>query len=221
VGNFKNLKMLRIIIGDDHPVFRRGTRDVLLEMLSVVEIGEAGTGTELVSLVKQRTWDVCIMDASMPEKSGTELLREILNVRPLMPVLVFSMYPEKMYAVRMIRSGASGYLNKASTSPDLLLEAIRTVLGGRQFLTPSVAECLADTLRTRSGTSLTPDQFLSDREFQIFEMIAVGKQIKEIANDLCVSPVTISTYRARILRKLGLKSNADLVRYALEHALIV
>ncbi len=213
--------MLSILIGDDHPVFRRGTRDVLLEILSVVEIGEAGTGTELVSLVKQKTWDVCIMDASMPEKSGTELLREIISVRPLMPVLVFSMYPEKMYAVRMIRSGAKGYLNKATTTPGLLLEAIKAVIGGRQFLTPEVAECLADALRMRFAAGLTPDQLLSDREFQIFEMIAVGKQIKEIANDLCVSPVTISTYRARILRKLGLKSNADLVRYAIEHALIV
>jgi two-component system invasion response regulator UvrY len=213
--------MLSILIGDDHPVFRRGTRDVLLELLSPVEIEEAGTGTELVSLVKQKAWDVCIMDASMPEKSGTELLREIHSIRPLMPVLVFSMYPEKMYAVRMIRGGASGYLNKATTSPGLLTEAIRSVVGGRQFLTPMVAECLADTLRMRSAACGTPDQLLSDREFQIFEMIAVGKQIKEIASELCVSPVTISTYRARILRKLGLKSNADLVRYAIEHALIV
>ena len=120
--------MLSIVIGDDHPVFRRGTRDVLLEILSPVEIQEAGTGIELISLVRQKAWDVCIMDASMPEKSGTELLREILSVRPLMPVLVFSMYPENMYAVRMIRGGASGYLNKATTSPGLLLEAIRAVI---------------------------------------------------------------------------------------------
>ncbi len=212
--------MLSIVIGDDHPVFRRGTRDVLLEILSPVEIQEAGTGIELISLVRQKAWDVCIMDASMPEKSGTELLREILSVRPLMPVLVFSMYPENMYAVRMIRGGASGYLNKATTSPGLLLEAIRAVISGRQFLTPVVAECLADTVRMQSAGG-TPDQLLSNREFQIFEMIAAGRQIKEIANELCLSPVTISTYRARILRKLGLKSNADLVRYAIEHALIV
>ena len=212
--------MLSIVIGDDHPVFRRGTRDVLLEILSPVEIQEAGTGIELISLVRQKAWDVCIMDASMPEKSGTELLREILSVRPLMPVLVFSMYPENMYAVRMIRGGASGYLNKATTSPGLLLEAIRAVISGRQFLTPVVAECLADTVRMQSAGG-TPDQLLSNREFQIFEMIAAVRQIKEIANELCLSPVTISTYRARILRKLGLKSNADLVRYAIEHALIV
>ena len=212
--------MHSIIIGDDHPVFRRGTRDVLLEILSPVEIQEAGTGIELISLVRQKAWDVCIMDASMPEKSGTELLREILSVRPLMPVLVFSMYPENMYAVRMIRGGASGYLNKATTNPGLLLEAIRAVISGRQFLTPVVAECLADTVRMQSAGG-TPDQLLSNREFQIFEMIAAGRQIKEIANELCLSPVTISTYRARILRKLGLKSNADLVRYAIEHALIV
>ena len=213
--------MLSIIIGDDHPVFRRGTRDVLLELFSPVQIEEAGTGSELVSLVKQKSWDICIMDVSMPEKSGTELLREILSIRPQMPVLVFSMYPEKMYAVRMIRAGASGYLNKATTSPGLLMEAIRAVVGGRQFLTAMVAECLADTLRMRGAAGRTPDQLLSDREFQIFEMIAVGKQIKEIAGELCVSPVTISTYRARILRKLGLQNNADLVRYAIEHALIV
>jgi DNA-binding NarL/FixJ family response regulator len=213
--------MLSIVIGDDHPVFRRGTRDVLLEFLSPVVIQEAGTGTELISVVRQKGWDVCIMDASMPEKSGTELLQEILSVRPSMPVLVFSMYPERTYAVRMIRGGASGYLNKATTNPDLLMEAIRSVVSGRRFLTPLVAECLADTVRSRATPTGTPDQLLSNREFQIFEMLVIGKQIKEIASELCVSPVTISTYRGRILEKLGLKSNADLVRYAIEHSLIV
>lgn len=217
----KRSPMLTIIMGDDHPIFRRGTRDVLIELLSPVAIQEASTGSELISWVKEKSWDICIMDIAMPEKSGTELLREILSIRPQMPILVFSMYPEKTYAVRMIRAGASGYLNKATTGPGQLMEAIREIVGGRHFFTPLVAECLAGTLRMRNDADLMPDQLLSDREFQIFEKIAVGKQIKEIASDLCISPVTVSTYRARIMRKLGLQSNADLVRYALQHALIV
>jgi two-component system invasion response regulator UvrY len=213
--------MLRILIGDDHPMFRRGTHDVLLEGLSPVDIQEAATGTELLALVKRQTWDVCIMDVSMPGKSGTDLLQEILDIRPSMPVLVFSMHPEKMYAVRMIRGGAKGYLNKATTTPASLIEAIRSVTAGRKFLTPSVAECLADTVQMRTASIQTPDQLLSNRELQIFEMLVAGKQIKEIAIQLCLSPVTISTYRARILQKLGFKSNADLVRYAVENSLIV
>jgi DNA-binding NarL/FixJ family response regulator len=212
--------MLSVLIGDDHPVFRRGTRDVLIVGLSPVDIGEAANGMELVALVKQKAWDVCIMDVTMPEKSGTDLLQEILSLRPSMPVLVLSMHPEKTYAVRMIRSGASGYLNKATTHPALLIEAIKSVVAGHKFLTPSVAECLADTVRTGFAQGL-PNQLLSDREYQIFEMLAAGKQIKEIASDLCVSPPTVSTYRTRILQKLGLKTNADLVRYAIERSLIV
>ena len=211
--------MLSVLIGDDHPVFRRGTRDVITVGLAPVNIGEAGSGTELIALVKKQAWDVCIMDVTMPEKSGTDLLEEILGLRPTMPVLVLSMHPEKMYAIRMIRGGASGYLNKAATDPSLLIEAIRSVVAGHKFLTPSVAECLAETVQMGSAHG-SPDQLLSNREFMIFEMLAVGKQIKEIAGDLCISPATVSTYRSRILQKLGLKNNADLVRYAIDRSLI-
>jgi two-component system invasion response regulator UvrY len=211
--------MLRILVGDDHPMFRRGTHDVLLEGLSPVHIEEAPTGTEVLELVKRQTWDVCIMDVSMPGKSGTDLLQEILGLRPSMPVLVFSMHPEQMYAVRMIRSGAKGYLNKATTTPASLIEAVRSVTAGRKFVTPSVAECLANTVQMRTPSIETPEQLLSNRELQIYEMLVAGRQIKEIATHLCVSPVTISTYRARISEKLGLKSNADLIRYAIENSL--
>lgn len=213
--------MLKIIICDDHPVFRRGTRDVVNEHLSPVTIGEAENGQELLALISQRTWDLCIMDVSMPEKSGTDLLQEILRVRPFMPVLVLSMHPEKMYAVRMIRAGASGYLNKSTTQPALLVEAIKSVVAGHKFFTPLVAECLAATIRTNPEHRSAPHELLSNRELQIFEMLAAGKQIKDIAGQLYVSPATVSTYRARVLQKLGFESNADLIRYAIERSLIV
>jgi DNA-binding NarL/FixJ family response regulator len=213
--------MLTILICDDHPVFRRGTRDVVSEHLSPVTIGEAENGKELLALLSQKVWDVCIMDVSMPEKSGTDLLQEILSVRPSMPVLVLTMHPEKMYAVRMIRAGASGYLNKSTTQPALLMEAIKTVASGHKFFTPLVAECLATTIRTNPEPGKAPHELLSNRELQIFEMLAAGKQIKDIAGQLYVSPATVSTYRARVLQKLGFESNADLIRYAIERSLIV
>ena len=191
------------------------------ELLSPVIVEEAGTGTALVSLVKQQAWDVCIMDVTMPDKSGTDLLEEIFALRPTMPVLVLSMHPEKMYAIRMIRGGASGYLNKATTNPALLSEAIRSVVAGRKFITPVVAECLADTVRQRRVPACPSHQLLSNRQFQIFEMLVTGKRIKEIAGELCVSPVTISTHRARILQRLGVNSNAGLICYAIDHSLVV
>ena len=214
--------MLRILIGDDHPLFRRGTHDVLLEglsPLSSVHIEEAQTGTEMLELVRRQNGDVCIMDVSMPGKSGTDLLQEILGLRPSMPVLVFSMHPEHMYAVRMVRGGAKGYLNKATTTPALLIEAIRSVTAGRTFVTPSVAECLADTVQRRIASRDTLKQLLSNREWQIYEMLVAGNQMRDIAVHLSLSPGTISTYRARLLEKLGLKSNADLIRYAIENVL--
>jgi two-component system, NarL family, invasion response regulator UvrY len=217
----EHMSHLSILIADDHPVFRRGTRDVLNESLSPLIIGEAENGREMLALVRQKAWDVCIMDVSMPDKSGTDLLQEVLSIRPSMPVLVLSMHPEKVYAVRMFRAGASGYLNKSTTKPAQLMEAIKSVVAGRKFITPSSAECLATTVRTGSHFNGLSHELLSNREFQILKMLSDGKQIKEIAAELYVSPATISTYRARVLQKLGLESNADLIRYAIEHSLFV
>jgi two-component system invasion response regulator UvrY len=211
--------VLTIVICDDHPVLRQGTINVVREHLSPVTVEEAENGNKLLALISERTWDVCIMDVSMPGTSGTDLLQQILRVQPSLPVLVFSMHPENMYAVPMIRAGASGYLNKSTTPPALLIEAIKSVVSGQKFLTPMVAECLATAIRANPEPSSAPHELLSNRELQIFEMLVAGKPLRDIARQLDVSSATISTYRTRMLQKLRLKSNADLIRYAIEHSL--
>lgn len=212
--------MHRAVIADDHPLYRRGTRDVIQEEFAPEIIAEASTGIQLVNLVKTSSWDLCIMDVSMPVKCGPDLLDEVVSIRPSMPILVLSMHPEEHYAVRMIRSGARGYLNKSTTDSLLLIEAIRSLLAGHKFITPAVAECLAETVCAGSHSSSALHQILSNRELQIFQMLAAGKPVKEIAGMLYISAATVSTYRTRVLTKLALDSNADLVRYALEHSLI-
>jgi len=157
------------------------------------------------------------MDVTMPGKSGTDLLEHIRSLHPSTPVLVYSMHSEESYAVRMIRSGASGYLNK-STGLDELVAAMRSILAGQEFVNPAVARCLIERMRTKDSGQL--HDALSNREFQILRMVAQGESLKQIALTLCVSANTVSTYRTRILQKLRLKTNAELTRYALEHALI-
>ncbi|MBX3121692.1 MAG: response regulator transcription factor [Nitrospira sp.] len=209
--------MLRILIGDDHAVFRRGTKDVLQEHFAPLEVHEAKSGWEMVTLASQGKWDAFIMDVTMPGKSGTDLLEHIRSLHPSTPVLVYSMHSEESYAVRMIRSGASGYLNK-STGLDELVAAMRSILAGQEFINPAVARCLIERMRTKDSGQL--HDALSNREFQILRMVAQGESLKQIALTLCVSANTVSTYRTRILQKLRLKTNAELTRYALEHALI-
>lgn len=212
--------MQRAVIADDHHLYRRGTRDVIQEAFSPELIAEANTGEQLINLVRPTCWDLCIMDVSMPTKSGPDLIEEVLQTRPSMPILVLSMHPEEHYAVRMLRAGARGYLNKCTTDAPLLTEAIRSLLAGHKFITSTVAECLADTVCAGSHPSSDLHQILSNRELQIFQMLAAGKPVKEIAGTLFISAATVSTYRTRVLTKLALDSNADLVRYALEHSLI-
>ena len=209
--------VLSILIGDDHPMFRRGTRNCLEEHFPAAVIGEAETGAEMLAMAGQRNWDVFIMDVSLPDTSGTDLLRQLLHVRPDTPVLVFSVHPEATYAVRMIRSGACGYLNKATGSNELIT-AIQTILDGRKYLSPQVAECLVKSIQ--SDSLAVPHELLSNREFQILRLLGAGKSLKEIAGRLSVSASAVSTYRARVLKKLGVKSNAELARYAVEQCLI-
>ena len=209
--------MLSILIGDDHPMFRRGTRDVLLEHFDSVMVEEAETGAEMIEKAGKRPWDLFIMDVTIPDKAGTELLDDLLRVCPATPVLVFSVHPERTYAVRMIRSGARGYLNKA-TGSDQLISAIRTILDGHRYLSPEVAECLVKTVQADCFN--IPHELLSNREFQILQLLGSGRSLKEIAGQLSVSTSAVSTYRARLLKKLGVKSNAELARYALEQCLI-
>lgn len=209
--------MLRVLIADDHAIFRRGIRDLLRERFSPITIKEADTGVEMLARAGRRAWDLFIMDIAMPGKSGMDLLQDLRSMRPSTPVLVFSVHPETPYAARMIRSGASGYLNKA-TSLDQLAFAIETILGGRRYIAPHVADCLL----AESETSLSkcPHEQLSDREFQIFQLLASGKPLKDVAQMLRVSPNTISTYRNRVLEKLGVRNNAEITRYAIDHTLI-
>lgn len=209
--------MLRILIGDDHAVFRRGTKDVLQEHFAPIEVHEAKTGWEMATLASQGKWDAFIMDVTMPGKSGTDLLEHIHTLHPATPVLVFSMHSEESYAVRMIRSGASGYLNKA-TGLEELIAAVQAILAGKEFINPAVARCLVESMRAKEAGHL--HEALSNREFQILRMLAQGESLKQIAQELCLSANTISTYRTRILQKLRMKTNAELTRYALEHALI-
>ena len=210
--------MPNILIGDDHDVFRRGTRDILHEHFDPVAIGEAESGLEMIRLAEQSPWDVCIMDVTMPGKSGTDLLQELIRVRPSTPILALSMQPESIYAVRMVVSGASGYLNKAATSATQLTMAIKTLLSGNKYITPQVAEYVAEGISACSAQPL--HELLSNREFQVFRMLATGRPLKEIAGELFVSAATVSTYRSRVLEKLNVDSNAQLVRYAMKHSLI-
>lgn len=208
---------LHILVGDDHPVFRRGIRDLLCEHLAPVEVEEAASGPEMVLLAQRKSWDLIIMDVRMPGKSGTDLLQELLRVRPSTPVLAISIHSEEAYAVRMIRSGASAYLTKSST-PDVLINAVKTILSGHKYIGPEVAECLATSVQV--GSLKPTHELLSNREFQILQLLVMGKPLKAIADELCVSPNTISTYRTRVLDKLHVKSNAELARYAIENHLI-
>ena len=210
-------RTLQILVGDEHPVFRRGIRDLLCEHLAPVEVDEAASGPDMVLLAQRKCWDLFIMDIRMPGKSGTELLHDLRRVRPSTPVLAISNYSEQAYAVRMIRAGASAYLTKCST-PDVLITAVKTILSGHKYIGPEVAECLATSIQV--GTTKPPHDLLSNREFQILQMLVMGKPLKAIAGELCVSPNTISTYRTRVLDKLHVKSNAELARYAIENHLI-
>lgn len=198
-------------------MFRRGTRDVIYEHFPDVFVGEAETGANMLVLAGQRKWDAFIMDVTLPDTSGTDLLHDLLQVSPGTPVLVFSVHPEATYAVRMIRSGACGYLNKATGSNELIM-AIETILDGRRYLSHQATEWLVKTIQ--SDSFAVPHELLSNREFQILRLLGSGKSLKEIAGQLSVSASAVSTYRARVLKKLGVKSNAELARYALEQCLI-
>src|SRR5574338_789642 len=211
------VKPLHIRIGDDQPVCRRGIRDLLCEHLTPINIEEAASGPEMVFLAQKRDWDLFIMDVRMSGKSGTDLLEDLLRIRPSTPVIALSIHSEQAYAVRMIRSGASAYLTKSST-PDVLVNAVKTVLSGHKYIGPEVGECLAMSIQIR--TLKPPHELLSNREFQILQLLVTGKPLKAIADELCVSPNTVSTYRTRVLDKLHVKSNAELARYAIENHLI-
>lgn len=208
---------MRILIADDHAVVRRGLQQIMADAFEDISVGEATNAEEVLDLIRQENWDVVILDISMPGRSGLDALKEIKKDRPNLPVLVLSIHPEDQFATRVLRAGASGYMTK-ETIPDELVNAINKVRSGGKYVSERLAEKLALDLE-REVDGVAPHQRLSDREYEVLLFIAQGFTISEIADRLSLSVKTISTYRARILEKMNLKSNAALIRYAIEHKL--
>jgi len=208
--------MIRVIIADDHAVVREGIRRILADAGDVEVVAEAADGTELLAQLERAPCDVVLLDLSMPGLPGLEALRTIRAVCPSLPILVLSMHPEVQYAARTIRLGASGYLDKAG-KPSELIHALRIVAGGSMYVTPPVAEQLVD--RARQASSQLPHEALSNREFEVVCLMAAGKKLSDIARELSISVKTVSTFRGRILEKLGLRTTAEIIRYAIEHGL--
>jgi len=209
--------MIRILIADDHAIVRKGLKHLLLEEYPTAVIEEVTDAESLIFKSVNSEWDVVICDLSMPGRSGLDALSQIKQASPKLPVLIISMHPEDQYALRVLKAGASGYLGKDTVHNDLI-KAVQTVLLGKKFITPSVAEKLANALNSDNDKSL--HEKLSDREFEVFRLLAAGMQVSEIATKLSLSVTTVSTYRSRVLEKLGMRSNADLTRYALGAGII-
>ena len=209
--------MIKILIADDHTLFRKGLKHILSEYPDLVVTDEASNGQEVLEKIWHNDYDMVLLDITMPGMTGLDALKQLKNDKPKLPVLVLSMHPEEQYAVRVIRAGASGYLRKES-APDELITAIQKISGGRKYITSSLAERLADDMEHTAEKPL--HDTLSDREFEVFRMIAAGKTIKHIAEALFLNARTISTYRSRILEKMQMKTNAELIHYAIKHQIL-
>lgn len=208
---------MRILIADDHEVVRRGLKETLNEAFSRVSFGEANNAQETLTSVARQDWDVVILDISMPGKSGLDILDDLHRIRPRLPILLLSMHPERQYARRALKSGAAGYLTKDSVA-DELKEAVRRIQAGGRYVSAKLAEELAFDLGRRRDAPA--HELLSDREFQVLRMIASGMTVKQIADEIALSVKTVSTYRARILEKTGMKTTGELIRYALQSGLV-
>ena len=210
------MKKIKILIADDHTVVRRGLEQIIAETPDIVVTGEASNGWEVLDKVSNGNYDEVILDIAMPGKDGMEVLNQIKHEKPELPVLILSMYPEEQFAVRALRSGASGYLTKES-APDELVSAIRKVSTGGKYISSALAEKLAFLLQNMERPL---HEALSDREYKVMCLIASGKTVTEIANELSLSIKTISTYRSRVLEKMNLKNNAELTHYAIKNQLV-
>ena len=208
---------MNILIADDHSVVRAGLKQILSGISDVDIVDEASNARETIDKIRKNSYSVVVLDISMPGKSGLDALKEIKSEWPDLPVLILSMYPEDQYAIRVLKSGASGYLTKES-APEELVTAVRTVAKGRKYISPSLAEKMASYLDLDGKKE--PHEMLSDREYQVLCMIASGKTVSEIADKLSLSVKTISTYRSRILEKMQLKNSAELTTYAIQNHLI-
>jgi DNA-binding NarL/FixJ family response regulator len=209
---------IHVLIADDHAIVRQGLKQILSETEDLVVAGEADDGAEALQLARQQEWNVFLLDVSMPNRNGIDTLKQLKKEFPRLPVLILSMHPEEQYAVRALKAGASGYLTKQS-APEQLVTAIRQVAGGRKYVSPTVAMQLADAIANDTDSEQPPHELLSDREYEVLKLIAAGKTLTQIAEELNLAVATISTFRARILTKLGLSSTAELIRYGLEHGL--
>lgn len=211
---------MKILLADDHSIVRKGLAQLLREDLSAeVEITEVENAEQLLHQINHHEFDLVISDISMPGRSGLEALEQIRLTHPRLPVLLLSMHPEKQYAVRALKAGASGYLTKESAS-DELIRAVQTILSGKKFISSSMAESMADFFLNPAST-LEPHEQLSNREYEVFRLLASGKTVGDISENLNLSVNTISTYRTRILDKLQLKNNAELMHYAISRGMIV
>jgi DNA-binding NarL/FixJ family response regulator len=210
------MTLLKICIADDHAIVRKGLKQILSETPDLVVSGEAATGQELLRQVSKGDFDVVLLDISMPGRNGLEILKELRAEKPRLPVLILSVYPEEQYAVRALKTGAAGYLTKES-APEELIAAIRRISLGKKYVTASLAEKLAAYLET--DHEKPPHESMSNREFGIMVRIGAGKSVTEIANELMLSVKTVSTYRSRILKKLGLNTNAEIMKYAIRNGL--
>lgn len=208
---------MRVLVADDHAVFRRGLKETISEAFPKVAFGEAKSARETLENVRIQNWDIVILDISMPGQSGLDILNDLRRLRPKLPILLLSMHPEEQYARRALKSGAAGYLTKESV-PEELKRAVRQIVAGGRYVSATLAEKLACDLR--SGVDVPVHELLSDREFQVLRMIASGKTVKQIADEIALSVKTVSTYRARILEKTGMKTTAELIRYAFQAQLV-
>jgi two-component system, NarL family, invasion response regulator UvrY len=209
--------LIQIVIADDHPIVLKGLKEILGDEPDMKIVGEGQNGQNLLDLVQKYACDIVIMDITMPGRGGLDVLRELKQAHPRLPVLILSMHSEDQYGVRALKAGAAGYLTKES-APDRLIGAVRKIAAGGKYITPTLAEKLAFDLER--GSDRTPHEGLSDREYQVMTLIASGKTVGDIAGELNLSVKTISTYRTRILEKMKMKSNAELTYYAIKNDLV-
>jgi two-component system invasion response regulator UvrY len=209
--------MIKIIIADDHPIVRAGMKQIISEAADMSVVDEAGDGRQLLHKIREENFDVVILDITMPHIDGLDVLKQLKIEKPKLPIIILSIHPESQYALRVLKAGAAGYVTKTS-APEELIGAIRKVHRGGKYISPSIAEKLAFQLE--ADFEVMPHEALSDREYQVLCMLASGKTVTEIADELALSVKTVSTYRSRILEKMNMKNNAELIHYAVQNKLV-
>jgi len=209
--------MIRVVLADDHRMVRAGLKEILADTGDIEVVGEAMNGHEVMARVRELVFDLLVLDMSMPGRSGIELIRQVKNEKPGLRILILSMHSEEQYAVRALKAGAAGYLTKESAA-DELVAAIRRIAGGGAYVSPETAQRLA--LGLDAGGERPPHEALSDREMQVFQMIAAGKSVTDIADALALSVKTVSTHKTRIMQKLNVRNQTELIRYAIRHRLV-